>query len=221
MAKTFRELVEAMNKRTPREENEENDEAKVLKPRAKGEQDFANAHGYPVDATGPQNRPSPGEGADDVLNARQTKKSEKHEPPVPGGEKSPISQGTSKLKDLSGFSGRASKTRANASAVAGDVKPVRTSKSAVKTVEGPWKNTMSDLPSISEDVISQLTSVASGKASSVKFADGETAQVNPASAKKLLNVMSKLGRENAKKFRDTVNSGTEGFLKMMNFAGSK
>lgn len=71
-----------------------------------------------------------------------------------------------------------------------------------------------------EDVSDTLVKIAkSGKAAQVTFADGDTAEVNPKSAKKLLDTQSKLNAANAKKFNGALNKSAADFLKMMNFSG--
>ena len=86
MSKSFRELIEAINKKK--------DE---LRPRSGGEADFAKSQGYPAsDEIGGENdREYPAKGTDDVLNARKAKETHAHNNKV-AGERSPIQQGTSK-----------------------------------------------------------------------------------------------------------------------------
>jgi hypothetical protein len=152
MSKSFRELVEAINKKA------EDDLAIGSKNRAKGHRKFVAAHTVNVN-----NLEDNG-----VTNKVAVANSAKADNTV-AGERKPVKQGTSKLK---------------------------------------------------EDVSDLLVKIAkSGKASMVTFADGDTAQVNSKSAKKLLDTQSKLNDANAKKFKDTLNKSAAGFLKMMNFSG--
>ena len=108
--KTFKQLREDVDAKA------KNPEAAALKPRATGEQDFANMHKKTV-----TDYPVSGEGGTTTKTI--------HQPD--NGDKNPIQQGTSKLADKSGFKGsktpltRADKTQ-------GDFKPVRLSPSAVK-----------------------------------------------------------------------------------------
>lgn len=153
MSKSFRELVEAINKKA------KDDLAIGSKNRAKGHRKFVAAHTVKVndlEDNGTTNK--------DAVVANSAKADN-----TVAGEREPVKQGTSKLK---------------------------------------------------EDVSDILVKIAkSGKASMVTFADGDTAQVNSKSAKKLLDTQSKLNDANAKKFKDTLNKSAAGFLKMMNFSG--
>jgi hypothetical protein len=92
MSRSFRDLVEALKAKEEKSE---------LKPRAKGEEDFAADQGYPPKIGGPNDRPYPEKGSDDVVNARKAKKTNMHDNPVPGNEtgKQPM-QGSSKAPEL-------------------------------------------------------------------------------------------------------------------------
>lgn len=210
MPKTFSKLME---------EIQENPEAAGLAPKSRGEKAFAALQGYPPAIKGPFDKAYPADETDDVLNAREMKQTGMHKtaPPVQSGETKPIPQGTSTLKDPSGFRGQPSRTNANIRAVAGDPKPVKTSPSAVATVDGTWKNTMKrDLKAISESVTSQLPKLASS-GGTIKFSNGETAKIDAGDAKKLLDAMKKLNPDNTKRMQDMINSGPEGFMKAMKF----
>lgn len=192
----YRDLIEALQKRKEDEE-ESGDVGK--KPRAKGEAEFAAAQ-YPVDATGPHNTPHPS-GSDGVLNARATSKTDKHDPPVPGGDRKIVKQGTSDLKDQSGFKGSQTPTR-RGDKREGDIKIVRLSSSSVQ-----------------EDVIVQLEEIATGSIpQNVIFEDGDSIMVKPKVAFKLMETYVRLKPENAEKFKERVNSGPSGVLAMMKFA---
>ena len=202
MSKTFKELVEALRAR----EDESDKENKFIEdeddpsygavggdPRAEGEKVFAKAHGYPVDATGPNNTPYPAKDTDDVLNARKTiKTTHKIGPP-----ESKVEQGTSKLPDQSGFKGSRTSTRANSTETRGDAEVVRTSPSAVKGLQ--------------ESAFTQLQTI--------RFQDGDEAFVSAKSAAKIMDTVKSLKPDNAKKFQDTINSSPAGLMKMMKFAG--
>jgi hypothetical protein len=102
--KKFKELREALDKKNP--------EAAALKPRAKGEEDFANMH--TVDSIDyPHNKDHDG---NDKIGGKD------HHPQ--NGDRAVVQQGTSKLADRSGFKG--SKTPlTRADQTQGDLKPVR------------------------------------------------------------------------------------------------
>ena len=100
------------------------------------EKEFLDQHGNPVpdDGEGKNDKAYPAKNTDNVLNARPHKETDMHNPPVKGGEKKPIQQGTSKLQDFSGFKG--SQTSPNrGDNRQGDKTIVRKSESAVKPVK--------------------------------------------------------------------------------------
>jgi hypothetical protein len=208
----------------------DDEEYPELKPHAKGEQEFQLKH-----TTAVTNDPENAHGT--VFNAPTTSRN-KLVPGLPG-ERPPVAQGTSQLKDPEkGFKG--SQTTPNrGDKRQGDMKPVRLSKSSVdatqklppRAAQKPYavfktKPTIygESVETVVEDVAAQLKKIASSNsAGSVKFADGDSANINPASAKKLLDTHSKLNPDNAKKFRETINKSPAGLLKMMKFTagGSK
>ena len=258
MSKSFRDLVEALNAKM-RKKEQPMDGQVGGKPYAKGEEEFAKDM-YPANdkVGGPNDRPSPGKGADDAVNARKMKQTAKAEPGV-AGEKTTPKQGTSTTANSFGYKG--SQTPPNrGDNRQGDIKPVKTSPSAVKAVaegraednlkknlekrmkrfqdiatkrgeiskkmgyketsrkEGPG-GTLTTGKYVKEDVVAQLRKIASGSSEgSVKFADGDTSNVSPDTAKRMLATHKKLSPENAKKFVTTINKSPEGFLKMMNFS---
>lgn len=214
MSQSFRELVERINKRRKEQDDDENDLKYGNvggKPRAKGEREFAKAAtGYPIeDPTDPSiNIPYPVKGTDDSLNARDTRKTKKHKPPVPGGEKEIVNQGTSKLPDQSGYKATKSKTRANADGIAGDTSVVRLSKSAVEpkgVLVEDFKNSLANISS-------------SGKAQMIEFSDGDKALVNPIIAKKILELASNMG-PNGKKTLQIASKSPAGMMKIMGMKG--
>lgn len=154
MSKSFRELVEAINKKA------KDDLAIGSKNRAKGHRKFVAAHS--VKAVDLEDNSTTNK---DAIVANSAKADN-----TVAGERDPVKQGTSKLKE--------------------DV----------------------------SDLLAKI--VKSGKSSHVTFADGDTAEVDPKLAKKLLDTHSKLNSANAKKFKDTLNKSAAGFLKMMDFSGS-
>jgi len=158
MSKSFRDLVEAINKKA------KDDLAVGSKHRVKSMAKFVAAHDvqsdYPADRDDGKTI--------SILNAKNTAPdSAKHDNAV-AGERKIVRQGTSKVV---------------------------------------------------EDVSSMLTKIAhSGKSSMVTFADGDTANVDSKSAKKLLNIHTNLNSANGKKFKETINKNAAGLLKMMNFS---
>lgn len=210
MSKSFRDLVEALNARK-RKEKYPTDGKVGGKPYADGEKDFADAHGYPVKKGGEYDQEYPTKNTDDVLNARKAKEVDMDQP----GEKNPVQQGTSKLKDLSGFMGKKTKNMGRGSKTQGDLDIV-TGPSTVKA----FKEEVEE--EIQEDVAQALQKIAkSGTSGVIKFADGDTTKVDSNTAKKMLAIHSKLSPENAKKFRETINHDAAGFLKVMNFSMMK
>jgi len=192
MAKSFRDLVRAIN-----EVNIAPTEGKVGgKPKAKGEAEFAAAHGYPVTVKNEKDEEYPTKNADDVLNARDMKQTDAHKPGLPG-ERTVVQQGNSKMKDFSGFQNNQTKPN-RGDKRQGDTKNLRLSSSAVEP--------------ISEAVMGQLNSIAnSGKSGVVRFDDGDTAKVDSKTADKVVkfvtthkNSVGNLGKS-AKKFLEIMN----------------
>ena len=209
MAKTFRDLVEALKKREEYEEGSEDYGNVGGRPRAEGEAAFADAHGYPVKVRGKGDRAYPSQGTDDVLNAnRNTKKDDHNLPSHNRGEKRNITQGTSSLpgSEKLGFGDKRTSTAANKSEVTGDARPVRLSPSAVQPMQ--------------ESMTTQLTKISSaGSPGTVQFSDGDKAQVSPQLASKMLSKMHSMGPSAPNFAKDLETPG--GFMKMMNLVGGK
>jgi len=183
--KTFRQLREALA-------NEENPEAKALRPRAQGEQDFYDAHTREV-----TDYPVKGAGAEDKGQAE-------HQPN--NGDRAPIQQGTSKLADKSGFKGsktpltRADKTQ-------GDMKPVKTSPSAVQA------------PSFTESVFvnAPVISESGDDSIEVELMNGDVIEINEDVFNGLMEVYSQLNTGNQAVFKAAVNESIESFEKILDF----
>lgn len=217
MNKSFRSLVLAINEKKDAQEYE-NDE-RVLKPRSKGEADFAKvAGGLPTDRHEPNDEDDPG-GTDDVGNARSAKKTDMHGMPTdqpkdktfPKQGSSSPDQKNSQIKGFQSFSKAVSNqtpARRGDNLSNGDEKPVRLSKSAVEPLkEG--------------DVLAHIKHIAaSGKTEMVEFADGDSALVSKQMAVKLMEVHSKLRPVNARVFVQRINASPQGLLQMMKFSGS-
>ena len=178
--KTFKQLREALDKVNP--------EAAALKPRAKGEQEFADAHtktitDYPVKS--PDNsKMSSGD----------------HHPE--NGDRSPIQQGTSKLADKSGFKGsktpltRADKTQ-------GDFKPVKTSPSAVR----------SESAFINKPIISE----SDEDVMDIELMNGDTIEINADIYNSIHEVFDKLSTGNQAVFKSAVNESIDSFEHILDF----
>lgn len=181
--KTFRQLREALK--------DDNPEAKVLRPRAQGEEDFYDAHtrqttDYPVSSKGVE-----------------TKEAE-HQPN--NGDRAPVQQGTSKLADKSGFKGsktpltRADKTQ-------GDFKPVKTSPSAVQAP------TFGESIFVNQPVISE-----SGNDSiTVELLNGDIIEINEDTFNALVDMYEQLNTGNRVIFKSAVNENIESFEKILDF----
>jgi len=207
MSKSFRDLVEAINSREAKEKAPTNGKVGG-EPKADGEKAFAKAHGYPVEKGGEYDYANSTKNSDDVLNARKQKEADLDS----AGQKDSVQQGTSKLKDLSGFMGKKTPARRGDSKDGNKV-AVRMSPSSVEA----FKEEVED---IAEDnyVVSDLVKIVkSGKSSKVNFRDGDATLVNVMTAKKMMEIYNQLNPDNAEKFRETVNKNAAGFLKMMNF----
>jgi len=182
--KTFRQLREAIA-------SEENPEAKALRPRAQGEQDFADAHTREV-----TDYPAKKVGGD-------TKETD-HQPN--NGDRAPIQQGTSKLADKSGFKGnktpltRADKTQ-------GDMKPVKTSPSAVQA------------PSFAESVFvnAPVISESGDDSIEIELMNGDVIEINEDVFNGLMEVYSQLNTGNQAVFKAAVNESIESFEKILDF----
>ena len=181
--KTFRQLREALK--------DDNPEAKALRPRAQGEEDFYDAHtrqttDYPVSSKG-----------------GETKEAE-HQPN--NGDRAPVQQGTSKLADKSGFKGsktpltRADKTQ-------GDFKPVKTSPSAVQAP------TFGESIFVNQPVISE-----SGNDSiTVELLNGDIIEINEDTFNALVDMYEQLNTGNRVIFKSAINENIESFEKILDF----
>lgn len=179
--KTFRQLREALDKANP--------EAAGLKPRAQGEQEFADAHtrqttDYPVSSKG-----------------GETKQAE-HQPE--NGDRSPIKQGTSDLKDQSGFKGsktpltRADKTQ-------GDMKPVRQSPSSVQAFKESLFVNQPVISESDEDIVY------------IDLLNGDAIEINQDTWDALHQVYENLNTGNREVFRAAVNESADSFEKILDF----
>ena len=223
MSKSFRDLVEALNAKT-RTKNPSMKGHVGGKPAAAGEAEFAKDM-YPAKVGGENDKPYPVKDTDDKLNARKTKQTAKAEPGV-AGEKQTPKQGTSSPSNPFGFKG--SQTSPNrGDNRQGDKKPVKTSPSSVKTVTESSKSLkrfneivkIKESHQITEDVMAQLKKIAAGVSEGkVNFADGDSTNVSPDTAKRMIAAQQKLAPQNAKKFAESINKSPEGFLKMMAFS---
>jgi hypothetical protein len=212
--KTFKQIREAVK-------TEENPEAKELKPRAKGEQAFADAHTR-------QDNPYPTKNTDAVLNARGMKQTTVKKEPA-NGDQSIVQQGTSKLADQSGFKGQQSKTKANVRADNGDTSVVKTSPTAVdkdsdesttaKSSDGE-KGIVRTSPSAvkpfkeDKDIIDCLVDIVEENSEDVyelTFANGDTINIDKDIALVALEAYCDLDEELAKEYRDHINESSETF----------
>jgi hypothetical protein len=208
MAKTFRDLVEALKKREEAEEEKYAYGNVGGPPRSEGEAAFADAHGYPVKVRGKGDKAYPTAGTDDVLNGNRSMSKDDHNLPSHNrGEKEVVYQATSKLpKNDMGFGDKRTDTAANKSEVKGDTKPVILSVSAVRPM--------------SESMTTQLTRISGSKSPGVvNFADGDSAQVSPKLASQMLSKMKSMG-PSASDFAKDLETPS-GFMKMMNVVGDK
>lgn len=187
--KTFRQLREALKK-------EENPEAKELKPRAEGEQDFYNIHSrevkdYPVKSSRAEPKVSDAD----------------HQPN--NGDRTPIQQGTSKLADKSGFKGnktpltRADKTQ-------GDMKPVKTSASAV-TIPAFQESIFVNSPVINESDDDTI---------SVELLNGDVIEINEDIFNALVDIYEQLNTGNRAVFKAAVNESIDSFERVLEFIES-
>jgi hypothetical protein len=191
--KTFKQLREATAKR------DENPEAAALKPRAQGEQDFVDAHSvdsadYPVKGTSAK------------LNATDATKT-KHQPG--NGDRTRPEQGTSTLKDQSGFKG--SKTKLTpADKTQGDMKPVKTSASAV------------NVPAFQESVFVNTPMISESEEDSiiVELLNGDTIEINEDTYNALVDVYEQLNTGNRAMFKSAVNESADTFEQVLDFVAS-
>jgi len=188
MSKSFHDLQDMLNEKHNKSEGSD-----IGGFRSAGEAEFAKQNGYPVKVGGEYDKSSP-QGSDDILNARSTKETDAHDNKVEG-ERTPIKQGTSTLKDLSGFKNKQTPPRH------GDVR--EDEQYAAK------KN----------NVGAELTKIVETRsAATINFADGDKTLVTPKTAQMILDAHSKLNTNNGKKFMETINKNAVGFLKMLSFA---
>jgi hypothetical protein len=186
--KTFKQLREATAKR------DENPEAAALKPRAQGEQDFVDAHS--VDSTD-----YPVKGTSAKLNADSSVKT-KHQPG--NGDRTRPEQGTSTLKDQSGFKG--SKTKLTpADKTQGDMKPLRLAPSSVQAFK---ESIFVNAPVISEDNSDTIT---------VELLNGDEIEINEDVFNAITDVFERLNTGNREIFRSAVNENIESFEKILDF----
>ena len=158
------------------------------KPRAKGEQDFANMHNvekhdYPVD-----------------VEAQFTGGVEKKELQPNNGEKT-TTQGSSDVNQPTG--GGDSKRGADKSQ--GDMKPVNPIKEEVELFEGKVMDSLKKI-------------VDKKSAGSVKFENGKTLKVDMTTANAMLNLYKKINDKNKKKMEDQIEKSPEVFMKLMDVA---
>jgi len=72
-----------------------------------------------------------------------------------------------------------------------------------------------------EGVVDTLKNIVkTRKEQEVKFKNGSTMDVDPRTAKMVLDVHSQLGGANARKFKESLEKGESHFMKMVDFAGS-
>jgi hypothetical protein len=189
--KTFKQLREAVSKK-----DAESDE---LKPRAKGELDFANAHTQHDTAY-------PAKNTDNVLNAKSIGQT-KHQPN--NGDRGVIKQGTSDLADKSGFKGQQSKTRANSANANGDKVPVR----------GP-----SSAQAYAEEVFSDRSTITESSEGEdifeIELENGDVVEVNEETLDIIAETYARLNPENQELFRDMINQSADSFSTIMDFVAS-
>jgi len=187
--KTFKQLREAVSKK-----DAESDE---LKPRAKGEQDFADAHNQHDTAY-------PAKNTDSVLNAKSASQAT-HQPN--SGDRGIIKQGTSDLADKSGFKGQQTKTRANSVNGNGDKTPVR----------GP-----SSAQAYAEEVFSERSTITESSEDTyeIELENGDVVEVNEETLDIITDTYSRLNPENQEMFRDMINQSADSFSTIMDFVAS-
>ena len=190
--KTFKQLREAVKK-------EENPEAKSLEPRAEGEKHFKDMHtieteDYPV------------KGTSDKINAGSAEKT-MHQPG--NGDRTAPKQGTSELKDQSGFKGsktpltRADKTQ-------GDMKPVKTAASSV-TIPAFQESIFVNAPTISESDEDTIT---------VELLNGDVIEINEDIFNALTDTYEQLNTGNRVVFKSAVNESIDSFERVLEFVES-
>jgi len=189
--KTFKQLREATAVK-----KDDNPEAAALKPRAQGEQDFVDAH--TVDSTD-----YPVKGTSAKLNADSATKT-MHQPA--NGDRAPLKQGTSDLKDQSGFKGnktpltRADKTQ-------GDMKPVKTAASSV-TIPAFQESVFVNVPMISESDEDSIF---------IELLNGDTVEINEDTYNSIVDVFEQLNTGNREMFRAAINENADTFEQILDF----
>ena len=182
--KTFRQLREALAK-------EENPEAKALRPRAKGEEEFYDAHtrevtDYPAKSVG-----------------GETKETD-HQPN--NGDRTSPQQGTSKLTDKSGFKG--SKTpMTRADKTQGDFKPVKTAASSV------------NVPSFAESAFINAPIINESDEDVMEFElmNGDVIEINSDIYNAIHEVFDRLNTGNQAVFKAAVNESADSFERILDF----
>jgi hypothetical protein len=182
--KTFKQLREA--------KKEVNPEAAALRPRAEGEQQFADMHtrevkDYPVKSAGGK--------------TEQTV----HQPS--NGDRSPIQQGTSKLPDKSGFHGQQTPKRIADKVREGDLKPLKTSPSAVS------------VPAFGESIFvnKPIISESDNDTIEVELLNGDVIEINEDVFNALTDTFEQLNTGNREIFRAAVNESIETFERVLEF----
>lgn len=222
MAKRYREFLEEVKKaKRHRSDTDPNWEmkpkdSKTPKVSAPGEQEFIDKHAV-------QDKPYPVDGTDDVVNARNMKKTNKHDPDkdraaLDAAKEDKPKQGNSPVVSFDKWTGKAPTTRTPArrgDKHEGDspTKPLRLSPSAVD----PNKK-----DGINEDasVYAQLKFIAEDNTDIlVTFNDGGTAVITPDTAKRLLTIESKLSKPNAAMFRRKLDESPTSVVSLLNLGG--
>lgn len=209
--KKFKDLFEDSPAKDYAPNKEDDKEAQAYKPRAKGEEDFANMHmvtktGHPHafdhqftgDVSGNDRLPM-GEPEKHVGGTKQA-----------GGESQPIKQGTSETQ-----AGGSAYSEPKQYGRGGEKAPVMQGSSKIKE-----SVSFSDFrQALDEGVVDTLKKIKSRKqAMPVKFKNRKTLKVDLTTANKLLSVHDALKPANAKKFRDSLEKGESSFMTMLDFA---
>lgn len=168
----------------------------------------------------PKDKPYPVPGSDDVVNARKSKikkPTDKHDPPVEGGQKDVVNQGNSPVLKWNEFTAKAATKptpagRENPAGAPGDKSPVfRGTK---------IKDPLAEKTTLEETTVydSVKRIAESGQSATVKFNDGDTASINPNTAKKLLHIEQNLSAKNASAFRRKLNVSPISLMNLLNLA---
>ena len=193
------------------------DEAKKLKPRSKGEQDFADAHTTETEPH-PTADPSVHNGA---TNATSPKGSD-------AGEKQVIAAGTSVQEPQGGGNSKRSADKKQ-----GDMTPVNPIKEAKQTKEEdeePEENEDEDdedededddEEELDEDVMDTLRKIVKDKQmQKVKFKNGKSMRIDLTTASAIVQAFDKRikNASTKKKFADAIEKDPDSFMKMMDVA---